>query len=99
MLLPFTDERKIWRAGEAAGLGHSQLSSLFERRRVPDGTPLLLDEAMRPVEPLCSWFRLWSRLILGKRRGDRERLGSVAAVLGRNGPERGLGRFRPAGNR
>ncbi|MFD7480996.1 hypothetical protein ACFV8Z_55505 [Streptomyces sp. NPDC059837] len=31
---------------------------LGERRRVPTGTPILLDEAMRPVEPLSSWFRV-----------------------------------------
>ncbi|MEU7161914.1 hypothetical protein [Streptomyces chrestomyceticus] len=47
--------RKVWRAGEVAGLGQGQLSALFERRRVPDGRPLLLGGVLRLVEPLCSW--------------------------------------------
>ncbi|MGW4983491.1 site-specific integrase [Streptomyces mirabilis] len=41
-----------------AGVRLADWSELFERRRVPTGTPILLDEAMRPVEPLSSWFRV-----------------------------------------
>ncbi|MFF7476842.1 hypothetical protein [Streptomyces sp. NPDC008092] len=41
-----------------AGVRPAELSELFERRRIPTGTPILLDEAMRPVEPLSSWFRM-----------------------------------------
>ncbi|WP_381560758.1 hypothetical protein [Streptomyces eurythermus] len=33
------------------------LEELFERRRTPDGIPILLDEAMRSVEPVSSWVR------------------------------------------
>ena len=33
-------------------------SSLLEFRAIPAGTPVFLDEhTMRPIEPLCSWFR------------------------------------------
>ncbi|WP_099907148.1 site-specific integrase [Streptomyces sp. TLI_171] len=57
MLLFFTSRRKVWKVGTVAGLGPGQLSELFERRRVSDGMPVLLNHTMRPVEPLCSWFR------------------------------------------
>ncbi|MET9881466.1 site-specific integrase [Actinacidiphila glaucinigra] len=30
---------------------------MFERRRLPAGTPILLDDQMRPIEPVSSWFR------------------------------------------
>jgi hypothetical protein len=48
----FTDKRKVWKVGGVAGLGLAELTELFERRRLPSGTPVLLDEAMRPVEPI-----------------------------------------------
>ncbi|WP_406399631.1 site-specific integrase [Streptomyces sp. NBC_00879] len=57
MQLFFANKRKVWKVGEVAGLGHAELTSLFERRRIPAGTPILLDEAMRPVEPVSTWFR------------------------------------------
>ncbi|MFZ3500348.1 tyrosine-type recombinase/integrase [Streptomyces sp. 5.8] len=57
MQLFFTNKRKVWKVGDVAGLGHVQLTDLFERRRIPGGTPILLDEAMRPVEPVSTWFR------------------------------------------
>ncbi|MFI5687641.1 site-specific integrase [Streptomyces sp. NPDC051636] len=38
-------------------MSQTELSALFARRLVPSGTPILLDEAMRPVEPVSSWFR------------------------------------------
>ncbi|WP_405700799.1 hypothetical protein [Streptomyces sp. NBC_00069] len=43
MQLFFTNKRKV---GEVAGLSHVQLTDLFERRRIPAGTPILLDSAM-----------------------------------------------------
>ncbi|MFD8263589.1 hypothetical protein ACFV19_32920 [Streptomyces griseoluteus] len=57
MHLFFTDQRKVWKVGQVAGLSQAELSALFTRRLVPSGTPILLDEAMRPVEPVSSWFR------------------------------------------
>ncbi|MCX4902254.1 hypothetical protein OHU11_41085 (plasmid) [Streptomyces sp. NBC_00257] len=57
MQLFFTDQRKVWKVGQVAGLSQTELSALFARRLVPAGTPILLDEAMRPVEPVSSWFR------------------------------------------
>ncbi|MFH8682044.1 site-specific integrase [Streptomyces lydicus] len=57
MQLFFTDQRKVWRVSQVAGLSQAELSALFTRRLVPSGTPILLDEAMRPVEPVSSWFR------------------------------------------
>jgi len=30
---------------------------LLEQRALPDGLPLIVDDGMRPVEPLCGWFR------------------------------------------
>lgn len=57
MQLFFANKRKVWKVGEVTGIGHAELTSLFERRRIPAGTPILLDEAMRPVEPVSTWFR------------------------------------------
>ncbi|MER5358844.1 site-specific integrase [Streptomyces sp. NPDC002785] len=57
MQLYFTNKRKVWKVGEVAGLPYAELAELFERRRLPAGTPVLLDGAMRPVEPLSTWFR------------------------------------------
>ncbi|MFE5091585.1 site-specific integrase [Streptomyces sp. NPDC056638] len=57
MQLYFTNKRKVWKVGEVAGLPYAELAELFERRRLPAGTPILLDEAMRPVEPVSTWFR------------------------------------------
>ncbi|OAH13496.1 site-specific integrase [Streptomyces jeddahensis] len=58
MQLFFTDRRKVWRVGTVAGIPSAELDELFGRRRLAAGTPILLDEAMRPVEPLSSWFRV-----------------------------------------
>ncbi|WP_457469883.1 hypothetical protein [Streptomyces sp. TE4109] len=52
-----TGQRKVWKVGQVAGLSRAELSALFARRLVPAGTPILLYEAMRPVEPVSSWFR------------------------------------------
>lgn len=53
----FADQRRVWKVGEVAGRSYAELSELFERHRLPRGTPILLDDTMRPVEPLTSWFR------------------------------------------
>ncbi|WP_460348663.1 hypothetical protein [Actinoallomurus acanthiterrae] len=31
--------------------------AVLEHRTLPDGLPLIVDGRMRPVEPLCAWFR------------------------------------------
>ncbi|WP_277438220.1 hypothetical protein [Streptomyces sp. SPB162] len=33
------------------------MRDLLEHRSIPDGMPLFLDEDMRPVAPVCHWFR------------------------------------------
>jgi hypothetical protein len=30
---------------------------ILDHRALPHGLPVLLDAQMRPVEPICSWFR------------------------------------------
>jgi hypothetical protein len=53
----FANYRAVWRAGEVAGLSREEVAELIERCHPPVGTPILLDEQMRPIEPLSSWFR------------------------------------------
>ncbi|MEU8971644.1 site-specific integrase [Streptomyces monashensis] len=57
MNLYFANYRAVWRSGEVAGLSRNELSELIERRNLPAGTPILLDDQMRPIEPVSSWFR------------------------------------------
>ncbi|MFD7631717.1 site-specific integrase [Streptomyces sp. NPDC059851] len=57
MRLYFASHRAVWRVGDVAGIDRSLLAGALERYRLPAGTPVLLDEAMRPVEPVSSWFR------------------------------------------
>jgi integrase len=57
MELFFTDRSRIRTGATVADLGPDDVAALFERRLVPEGMPVLLDNAMRPVEPLSSWFR------------------------------------------
>lgn len=70
----FTDQRTALRVG-VPGLDTEQLEQLFgSRRMVPDGTPVVLDDQMRPVEPLCSW--LWD---LGR---DELKAGTMRSYVG-----------------
>jgi hypothetical protein len=55
--LYFANHRAVWRVGDVAGIDRSLLTGALDRYRLPAGTPVLLDEAMRPVEPVSSWFR------------------------------------------
>lgn len=57
MELFFTGRSRVPVSDGVAGLDSCELAALLERRLVPEGMPVLLDEAMRPVEPLSSWFR------------------------------------------
>ncbi|MFF9048645.1 tyrosine-type recombinase/integrase [Streptomyces parvulus] len=63
MQLYFANHRALWRVGDVAGIDRALLETSLERHRLPAGTPVLLDDAMRPVEPLSSWFRrlAWRR--------------------------------------
>ena len=54
MHLLFTDVPKV---AEIPGLDAVELSGLLARWAPAVGTPIVLSEAMTPVEPLCSWFR------------------------------------------
>jgi hypothetical protein len=36
--------------------GGLDVGELLDYRTLPDGMPVLLDERMRPVEPVCGWF-------------------------------------------
>ncbi|MER6809901.1 hypothetical protein ABT299_11530 [Spirillospora sp. NPDC000708] len=33
------------------------VAEVLDYRSLPDGMPVLLDERMRPIEPVCGWFR------------------------------------------
>ena len=57
MELFFTDRRCAIAAGPVPGIERADLAALFGRRLALDGMPILLDSAMRPVEPVSSWFR------------------------------------------
>jgi site-specific recombinase XerC len=57
MELFFTDRRGALARDGVPGIDSTEVHALFERRLVLDGMPVLLDRAMRPVEPLSSWFR------------------------------------------
>ncbi|MFE2089828.1 tyrosine-type recombinase/integrase [Streptomyces sp. NPDC059460] len=57
MQLYFANHRAVWRVGEVAGIDRDLLEDVLERHRLPEGTPVLLDDLMRPMEPLSSWFR------------------------------------------
>lgn len=78
MHLFFTNQRKVWKVGRVAGLDVTALSELFNQRRLPAGTPILLDEAMRPVEPISSWFR---KLALDGRDAKTMRAYAYTAVM------------------
>jgi hypothetical protein len=73
--LYFVNHHVVWSVGGVAGLDRAELEALFQRRRVPVGTPVFLDGAMRPVEP-------------SDRRGARGGRGGSAQVC-RGGEARG----------
>lgn len=63
MQLYFADRRKLARSGPVPGIEPAELAALLGRWPIKDGTAVLLDDAMRPVEPVASWLE-W----LGARR-------------------------------
>jgi hypothetical protein len=52
-----TDQRLVARAGPVPGIEPSAVEELFRRRPPLEGMLVLLDDQMRPVEPVSSWFR------------------------------------------
>ncbi len=58
MFLSFVDPALVPTYLDSQTIGAGEVMLLLEFRAIPAGTPVFLDEqAMRPVEPLCSWFR------------------------------------------
>ncbi len=57
----FVDRRQVERAGPVPGIDPAAVRDLFARRLVSDGTAIVLDSAMRPVEPVTSWLRSVAR--------------------------------------
>ncbi|MBN6034051.1 hypothetical protein [Amycolatopsis sp. 195334CR] len=57
MELFFTARSRVPVNDRVVGLGWGELAALSGRRLVSEGMPVLLDEAMPPVETLSSWFR------------------------------------------
>jgi hypothetical protein len=39
------------------GRSGAAVRQILDHRAVPNGLPVLLDVQMRPVEPICAWFR------------------------------------------
>jgi integrase len=55
----YVDRRRVERlpVEVEGGPTAAAVAAILERRVLPDGMPVVLDAAMRPIEPLCSWFR------------------------------------------
>jgi site-specific recombinase XerD len=58
VFLSFVDPLLVRRHLGDQAVGRTEVARLLRHRAIPAGTPVFLDEtSMRPVEPLCSWFR------------------------------------------
>jgi hypothetical protein len=58
LYLSFVDPGQVRSHLGSPVVGAADVAQLLELRAIPAGMPVLLDErTMRPVEPLCSWFR------------------------------------------
>jgi hypothetical protein len=58
VFLSFVDPKLVQRYLGDQVVAPAEVNRLLAHRAVKAGTPVLLDEvSMRPVEPLCSWFR------------------------------------------
>lgn len=55
--LYFADWSLVSRPDGLKAVGSDAIST----PRVPDGTPVLVDDSMRPVEPWCTFLRLYSQ--------------------------------------
>jgi Phage integrase, N-terminal SAM-like domain len=58
VFLSFVDSALVRRDLGDQVVDSDRVAWLLTYRAIPDGMPVFLDEvSMRPVEPLCSWFR------------------------------------------
>lgn len=57
MELFFVRRRLAEHLATPAGPSDVTVRQILDQRALPDGLPVLLDVRMRPVEPICSWFR------------------------------------------
>ncbi len=58
MFLSFVDPALVPTHLDSQTVAAGEVVRLLQFRAIPVGTPVFLDEqTMRPVEPLCSWFR------------------------------------------
>jgi hypothetical protein len=58
VFLSFVDPLLVQRHLGDRAVGPAEVARLSRHRAIPAGMPVFLDESsMRPVEPLCSWFR------------------------------------------
>ena len=58
MFLSFVEPSLVRRHLDGQVVAAGEIIELLEFRAIPAGTPVFLDEhTMRPIEPLCSWFR------------------------------------------
>jgi hypothetical protein len=58
VFLSFVDSGLVHRHLDGQVVDSDRVGRLLTYRGIPDGMPVFLDEvSMRPVEPLCSWFR------------------------------------------
>lgn len=58
MFLSFVDPALVPKHLDSQPVDSGEVMRLLQFRAIPAGTPVFLDEqTMRPVEPLCSWFR------------------------------------------
>jgi hypothetical protein len=58
VFLSFVDPLLVQRRLGDQAVGSTEVARLLRHRAIPAGMRVFLDEgSMRPVEPLCSWFR------------------------------------------
>jgi integrase len=76
----YVDRRRVERlpVEVEGGPTAAAVVAVLERRVLSDGMPVALDAAMRPIEPLCSWFRY-----LAHQRRDPKTMRAYAQIVRR----------------